>query len=61
LTKIQWWLWEEKLIELRIQRLYHGNLPMDSSTTPSTSNKCNSLTATPMMLKFWENLPHLPN
>jgi hypothetical protein len=50
-----------KLIEVKIQRLCHGIPSMDSTTTPSTSNQCSSLTATPMMLKFWGNLLHLPN
>jgi len=31
------------------------------NSTPSTSNKCSSLTATPMMLNFEENLLHLSN
>jgi len=31
------------------------------NSTPSIPNKCNSLTTTPMMLEFWENLLHPPN
>jgi len=34
---------------------------MNSTTTPSTSGKCSSLIAKPMMLKFGENLLHLLN
>jgi hypothetical protein len=30
-------------------------------STPSTSGKCSSLTAKPMMLKFGENFLHLLN
>jgi hypothetical protein len=29
-----------------------------TNSTPSTSGKCSSFTATPMMLKFGENLLH---
>jgi hypothetical protein len=48
-------------IEIKLQRLYHGNPSMNSITTPSTSSKCSSLTTKPMILKFGENLPHLLN
>jgi hypothetical protein len=34
---------------------------MNSTTTPSTSGKCSSLTTKPMMQKFEENLLHLLN
>ncbi len=34
---------------------------MNSTTTPTTSSKCSSLTAKPMVLKFGENLLHLLN
>jgi hypothetical protein len=61
LAPIQEWIWKEQLIEPEIQRLCHGNPSMNSTTTPSTSNQCSSLIASPMMLKFEENLLHLPN
>jgi hypothetical protein len=61
LRQIQQWIWEEQLIEQKIQRLCHGNPPMNSTTTPSTSNQCSSLTTNPMMLKFREKLLHLSN
>jgi len=61
LTQIQWWIWEEQLIEIKIQRLCHGNPSMNSTTTPFTSNQCSSLTTTPMMLKIEENFLHLSN
>ncbi len=38
LTQIQRWIWEEQLIEIKIQRLCHGNPSMNSTTTPSTFN-----------------------
>jgi hypothetical protein len=34
---------------------------MNSTTTPSTTGKCSSLTTELMMLKFGENLLHLLN
>jgi hypothetical protein len=34
---------------------------MNSTTTPSTSDKCSSLTTKLMMLKFGKNLLHLLN
>jgi hypothetical protein len=59
LTQIQRWIWEEQLCEIKLQRLCHGNPSMNSTTTPSISGKCSSLTTKPMMLKFVENLLHL--
>jgi hypothetical protein len=53
--------WEEQLFEIKLQRHYHGNPSMHSTTTPSTSGKCRSLTTKPMMLKFVKNLLHLLN
>jgi len=61
LTQIQWWIWEEQLIEIKIQRPYHGNPSMNSTTTPFTSNQCSSLATNPMIQKIGENLLHLPN
>jgi len=61
LTQIQWWIWEENLFEIKLQKLCHGNPSMNSPTTPSILSKCSSLTAKPMMLKFRENLLHLLN
>jgi len=61
LTQIQRWIWEKQLIQLKVQRLHHGNPFMKPSSTPSTSNTCNSFTAKSMMLNFWEKLLHLPN
>jgi hypothetical protein len=54
-------MWEEQLIETKIQRLCHENPSMNSTTTPSTSNQCNSLTTNPMILRFGENLLHFSN
>jgi len=61
LRQIQWWIWEEQLIEQKIQRLCHGNPSMNPTTTPSISNQCSSLTTNPMMLKCGEKLLHLLN
>jgi len=61
LTQIQQWIWEEKLFEIKLQRLCRGNPSMNSLTTPSILSKCSSLIAKPMMLKFRENLLHLLN
>jgi hypothetical protein len=61
LTQTQQWIWEEQLFEIKLQRLFHGNPSMNSTTTPFTSGKCSSLTTKPMMLKFVENLLHLLN
>jgi hypothetical protein len=61
LTQIQWWIWEEQLFEIKLQRLCHGNPSMNSPTTPSIPSKCSSFTAKLMMLKFEENLLHLLN
>jgi hypothetical protein len=60
LTQIQRWIWEKQLIQRKVQRLHHGNPSMKPSSTPSTSNTCNSLTTKPT-LNFWEELLHLPN
>jgi hypothetical protein len=61
LTQIQWWIWKKKLIKPKVQRLPHGNHSMKPTSTPSTSNTCNFLTAKPMMLNFCEELLHLAN
>jgi hypothetical protein len=61
LTQIQQWIWEEQLIETKIEKLCHGNPSMNYTITPSASNQCSSLTTNPMMLKFEENLLHLSN
>ncbi len=61
LRQIQRWIWEKKLIKPNVQRLPHGNHSMKPTSTPSTFNNCNSLTAKPMMLNFWEELLHLLN
>jgi hypothetical protein len=45
----------------KVQRLHHGNTSMKPSSTPSTSNTCNSLTTKPMTLNFKEELLHLSN
>jgi hypothetical protein len=44
LTQIQLWIWEEQLFETKLQRLYHGNPSLNSTITPSTFGKYNSLT-----------------
>jgi hypothetical protein len=51
----------ETINQPKVQRRHHGNPSMKPSSTPSTSNACNSLTAKPMTLNFWEELLHLPN
>ncbi len=51
----------ETINQPKVQRLHHGNPFTKPSSTPSTSNTCNSLTAKPMTLNFWEELLHLPN
>jgi hypothetical protein len=61
LTQIQRWIWEKKLIKPKVQRLHHGNHSMKPTSTPSTSNTCNSFTAKGIMLNFWEELLRLPN
>jgi hypothetical protein len=61
LTQIEQWIWEEQLFEIKLQKPCHGNPSMNSTTTPSTSGKCSSLTTIPMMLKFGKNLLHLLN
>jgi hypothetical protein len=47
--------------QTKVQRLPHGNHSMKPTSTPSTSNTCNTLTAKPMMLNFCEELLHLAN
>jgi len=61
LRQIQWWIWEKQLIKPKVQRLPHGNHSMKPTSTPSTFNNCNSLTAKPMTLNFWEEFLHLLN
>jgi hypothetical protein len=61
LTQIQRWIWDKKLIKPKVQRFPHGNHSMKPTSTPSTSNTCNFLTARPMMLNFCEKLLHLAN
>jgi len=46
----------ETINQPKVQRLHHGNPSMKPSSTPSTSNTCNSLTASPIKLKFGEKL-----
>jgi hypothetical protein len=50
---------EKQLIKPKVQRLPDGNHSMKPTSTPSTSNTCNSLIAKPMMLNFCEELVHL--
>jgi hypothetical protein len=61
LRQIQRWIWEKQLIKPKVQRLPHGNHSMKPTSTPSTFNNCNSLTAKSMALNFWEELLHLLN
>jgi hypothetical protein len=51
----------ETINQPKVQRLHHGNPFMEPSSTPSTSNTCNSLTEGPIELNFEESLLHLPN
>ncbi len=61
LRQIQRWIWEKKLIKPKVQRLSHGNHSMKPTSTPSTFINCNSFTAKPMTLNFWEEFLHLLN
>jgi hypothetical protein len=51
----------ETINQPKVQRLHHGNPFMKPSSTPSTSNTCNSFTKGLIELNFREGLLHLSN
>jgi hypothetical protein len=52
---------KETINQPKVQRLHHRNPSMKPSSTPSTSNTCNSLAEKPIKMKFGEKLLHLLN